>query len=111
MLIRDFSQKLNAQFILSATEYNIDNCFMMLMSLLKDLASIDGIVFYSVHMLPEDDKCRYLLYNTILDKNKELYFCLENLSILNNDDINLIEDIMLTKKILKEQRLNEHLTL
>ena len=56
LVIRDFATRKKIFFKLSLTEYNKKNCYIMLNSLIKDVNKIDGIIFYSIEMLPTDKK-------------------------------------------------------
>ena len=54
LVIRDYCSKKNIQYLLSATEYAMENSALMLRQLVKDLQFIDGIVAYSIFQMPED---------------------------------------------------------
>jgi sporadic carbohydrate cluster protein (TIGR04323 family) len=99
LVIRDYCQKNEAQFLLSATEYYMDDCYMMLKSQMNDTNGFDGLVFYSLHMLPLDKGIRLNIVDKLLESGKELHFALESLSIKKGFDISLIEDILLTKEV------------
>jgi len=48
IILRDYCQKRGHELLLSATEYAMEDSYMILESVLDDLANIDGIVFYFV---------------------------------------------------------------
>ena len=58
IVIKDFCQKNNFNFLLSATEYSMKNSFYILNQLIDDMSGIHGIVAYSVFQMPFDDKER-----------------------------------------------------
>ena len=62
LVIKDYCERNNLFFKLSATEYKMDNCYLMLKSVLKNIQSIDGIVFYSMFMLPNLKKDRLEIF-------------------------------------------------
>ena len=72
IVIRDYCSKKNIQYLLSSTEYAMENCALMLRQLVKDLPSIDGIVAYSIFQMPEDDNERQSIFNSVLSLKKEL---------------------------------------
>lgn len=74
-IIRDYCQRNNLKFLLSATEYHEGS--MMLESLLE--SDIEGIVFYSIGLLPKDRKARQRLYNS----RKDIRFAAENIHKMN----------------------------
>ena len=100
IIIRDYCTKHGIQYLLSATEYAMENSALMLRQLVKDLPSTDGIVAYSIFQMPEDDDERQSIFNSVLLLKKEIHFALEGLSIYDNDTYNHIENIWKVKKTL-----------
>ena len=98
LVIRDFCEKNNLLYNLSASEYAMPRCHKILDQVIKELKSLDGIVAYSVFQLPEDNKKRYAVINRMFKKNKIFYFALENMTIKNQEDLETIENIWLLKK-------------
>ena len=74
------------------------NSFLMLKSLLENLKSIDGIIFYSLFMLPYKKIDRKKIFNLIIKKKKKLIFALEEIKLQNSSDIKNIENIFNIKK-------------
>ena len=99
LVIREYANKLGLSYLLSATEYHMDECFMMLNSSLKEMDDIEGLIFYSTHQLPVNDFERHRLFETLLQRKTGLRFALEELELLSTEDINLIEDIILCRRI------------
>tara|TARA_B110000008_G_C16782173_1_gene489134 strand:+ start:281 stop:694 length:414 start_codon:yes stop_codon:yes gene_type:complete len=100
IIIRDYCTKNGIQYLLSATEYAMENSALMLRQLVKDLSNIDGIVAYSIFQMPEDDNERQRIFNRIILLNKEIHFAVEGLSIYDNETYNHIENIWKVKKTL-----------
>ena len=100
IVIRDYCTKKGIQYLLSATEYAMENSTLMLRQLVKDLPSIDGIVAYSIFQMPEDDNERQSIFNSVLLLKKEIHFAVEGLSIYDNETYNHIENIWKVKKTL-----------
>ena len=100
IVIRDYCSKKGIQYLLSATEYAMENSALTLRQLVKDLPSIDGIVAYSIFQMPEDDNERQSIFNSVLLLKKELHFAVEGLSIYDNETYNHIENIWKVKKTL-----------
>ena len=100
IVIRDYCSKKNMQYLLSATEYAMDNSAVMLRQLVKDLPSIDGIVAYSIFQMPENDEERQSIFSSILIAKKEIHFAVEGLSLHNHESLSRIEDIWQVKKTL-----------
>ena len=100
IVIRDYCSKKDIQYLLSATEYAMENSALALRQLVKDLPSIDGIVAYSIFQMPEDDDERQSIFNSVLSLKKEIHFAVEGLSIYDNETYNHIENIWKVKKTL-----------
>lgn len=102
IVIRDYCKKNKLSYLLSLTEYAMENCHIMLEQALKELKSIDGIVVYSLFQLPEDKKYRTKIYKKVLNLKKEMHFSVEGLKIAKRQDIKKIEDIWMVKQTLPE---------
>ena len=100
IVIRDYCSKKGIQYLLSATEYAMENSALTLRQLVKDLSSIDGIVAYSIFQMPEDDTERQSIFNSVLSLKKEIHFAVEGLSIYDNETYHHIENIWKVKKTL-----------
>ena len=98
IVIRDFCQKRNLNFLLSASEYSMPNSFHILKDLMNNMSGIYGIVAYSLFQMPYNDVERRKIFNKILKKKKKIFFACENLEILKHEDIDRIENIWLVKK-------------
>ena len=98
IVIRDYCSKKGIHYLLSATEYAMENSALILKQLINDLPSIDGIVAYSLFQMPEDNSERQSIFSKIISLNKEIHFAVEGLSLYDNDSLNRIEDIWRVKK-------------
>ena len=98
IVIKDFCQKRNFNFLLSVSEYSMLNSFHILKDLLNNLSGLHGVVAYSVFQMPYNDMERKRVFKKILNKKKKLFFACENLEISKKEDINRIENIWLVKK-------------
>mgnify|MGYP006110719145 CR=1 FL=1 len=100
IVIRDYCSKKGIHYLLSATEYAMENSTLILKQLINDLPSVDGIVAYSIFQMPEDDAERQGIFNKILSSNKEIHFAVEGLSLYDNESYSRIENIWQVKKIM-----------
>lgn len=99
LVVRVHAEKNGLYFLLSAVEYHLADSYMMLESLYEELPRIEGLIFYSMHMLPESPKARRAIYDAVLRSGAGVRFALEELQILNESDVALIEDIMAVKRL------------
>lgn len=100
LAIRDYCLKNRYNFILSSVEYAMEGSSLILDEIIKKIQSIDGIAFYSLFQLPENEAKRKYIYTKIIENKKSLHFILENLKLYNSSDISKIENIWLIKKTL-----------
>ena len=97
-IIRDYCIKNNLKFLLSATEYAMEDSCMVLNQVISELDNIDGIIAYSVFQLPEDNKIRNNILSNIILNNKEIHFAVESIKVVNSADKNKINNLWLVKK-------------
>ena len=100
LVIRDYCNKQGLQYLLSATEYAMANSNLILQQVLDELPKLEGIIFYSLFLLPEDTIERNRVIQIILKKEKTIYFAVEGLSISNLPEYERIETIWQVKKVL-----------
>jgi len=100
LVIRDYCKKQGFQYLLSATEYAMPNSHLILQQVLDELSELDGIIFYSLFLLPEDTTERDRVIQIILKKEKTIYFAVEGLRISNKAEYKRIEIIWQVKKVL-----------
>ena len=98
IVVRDYCSKKGIHYLLSVTEYAMENSALILRQLVKDLPYIDGIVAYSIFQMPEDDTERQSIFNSILSSKKEIHFAVEGLSLYDNESYSQIENIWQVKK-------------
>ncbi len=102
IVIRDYCKNNNLQYLLSSTEYILEDNHLMMQQLMNELNKIDGIVAYSLFQLPKNKQNREKIYQKILKNNKELHFAVEKLKITNKKDTSLIEQIWQIKLTLPQ---------
>jgi sporadic carbohydrate cluster protein (TIGR04323 family) len=102
LVVRDYCQRNSFKFLLSATEYAIPDCFMILDQLIDEISSVDGIVAYSLFMLPNEPARRQLIYSRTLDADRSLHFAVEGLCVHSTAEIPRIENIWRVRQVLPE---------
>ena len=94
LVISDYAQRNGIAFKLSATEYAMPGCYMMLNAVMEELPTLDGVILFSMFMLPNDESKRRRIYTQILEQGRELHAALENLTLRSAVDIGRFEDIL-----------------
>ncbi len=100
IVLRDYCEKNNFIFLMSATEYSMKNSHLMLFQTLNDIKNFDGIVFYSLFQLPENNITRRKILYKILKMKKEIHFSLEQMRMSSKNDLEKVEEIWKVRKIL-----------
>lgn len=91
LVIRDYCERNRLQFLLSATEYAMPGCHLILEQVLGELTEISGLVAYSLFQLPEDSARRKVIYEQILNQKKVLHFAVEGLRASTQSECERIE--------------------
>jgi len=100
LVLRDYCNKTNRKYLLSAAEYAMDDSFLVLNQTLNELKEVDGIVAYSLFQVPPKQADRLKIYNRVLKLKGELHFAVESLKITCQSEIDRIETIWLVKQTL-----------
>ncbi len=103
IVIRDYAEKNNLLYKLSASEYIIENCTMILENLTYELNKIEGIIFYSIFQLPNDNLYRKTFYKSIIDNNASLHCAVEGMCLNKNIDIIKWEEILKLNRIIPNE--------
>jgi sporadic carbohydrate cluster protein (TIGR04323 family) len=100
LVIRDYCDRHNLQYLLSATEYAMAGSHLILEQVLNDLPLLDGIVAYSLFQLPENRQQRQNLYDRILSLQKTFHFAVEGLKMGNERECDRIETLWQVRQTL-----------
>ena len=101
LVIRDYCERMNFRYLLSGTEYSINNSYLMLSQVISEIPSIEGIVTYSLFQMPEDREERGYIFEKILENNGEIHFALEGLKITNYSELLRVEQIWLVRQTMQ----------
>ncbi len=101
LVIRNFCEKNNYLYLLSAAEYAMENSDAVLKSIINDSKDINGIIAYSLYQLPKDIKIRTMTLRKII--NKKIFFvsAVEHTFVKNEEDIKNVNRLWQIKEILK----------
>ena len=100
LVIRDYCQRNDLHFLLSAAEYAMTSSDLILEQVLCEMNDIDGIVAYSLFQLPEGSAKRIRIYERIVSLKKNMYFAVEGLSASTMQDCERIETLWSVRQTL-----------
>ncbi len=92
LVVRTYAERVGLPLRLSAVEYTMPGCYLMLEDLLGQLGKIQGIVFYTIHMLPRRADYRRDVLQRIIDSKGEFHAALEGIAIRDATGIDRLED-------------------
>ena len=95
VVIRDYALRTGLGYKLSAVEYAMPGCYLMLETVLAELPRLEGIIFYSVFQLPSNALRRHAVYKRVLDCGASLHGAIEIFSLSRGRDVNRLEDMFL----------------
>lgn len=98
LVIRDYTARNKLHFLLSATEYSMPACYMMLDAVVAEIKSLEGIICFSMFMLPKKNERRREIYQKILAAGASLHGALEGIVLKSKDDIALFEDLFMVEQ-------------
>lgn len=94
LVVRDYASRNGLRYLLSATEYAMPSCYLMLNAVLEQLPHLEGIIVFSAFMLPRHKSRRIQIFERVLSAGCELHAALEDLSLRRREDISRIEDLL-----------------
>ena len=100
MLLRDFLARKGLMFKLSVNELDFPGCYVQLMSLLDQLAELQGIVMGSLFMLPADAAARQQIYRRVQTAGATVYVVMEHTALSDGADAERIEDLFRMARLL-----------
>ena len=98
IVVRDYARRKNLQYLLSAVEHIMPGSYMILEDLLDELPKLEGIICYSIFMLPPDEARRRAIYDHVLGAGCDLHAAVEEILLASKDDIRAVEDILMVQK-------------
>jgi sporadic carbohydrate cluster protein (TIGR04323 family) len=93
LVIRDYARRNGLAYLLSAVEYAMPGCYMNLETVLEELDRIEGVLLFSLFMLPQRPERRRAIYDRVFAAGASLHGALENLSVREEGDVARVEDI------------------
>lgn len=104
LIIRNSCEKHNIKFMLSATEYGMKDCYLMLNQVISELKKnkFDGIAFFSTDQLPVKFEDRKKIYEIVSVFKKKILWSMENILMSNTKDIEQFENMIKIKLLLND---------
>jgi sporadic carbohydrate cluster protein (TIGR04323 family) len=113
LVIRDYAARRKLHYLLSATEYAMPGCYLILEQVLAELATLDGVILYTMFMLPSVAQERAKIYGRLLEAGCRLHAAVEGFVLEDEADIERWENVLQMADIcrhLKYQEIERWLT-
>jgi sporadic carbohydrate cluster protein (TIGR04323 family) len=107
LVIRDYAQRRKLHYLLSATEYAMPGSYLILEQVLDDLGALDGVILYSMFMLPREPQQRAEIYRRLLAAGCRLHAAVEGFVLNSEVDIERWENVLRTADICGNIRYQE----
>lgn len=107
LVIRDYASRRKLHYLLSATEYAIPNSYLILEQVLDELATLEGVILYSMFMLPAETGERNRVYRRLLDAGGSLHSAVEGFVLADEADIERWENVLRTAHICRDLNYKE----
>lgn len=100
IVVRNYADRHCIRYLLSVAEMSPDNCYIVLNDVLDNLHLVDGIIMYSLFMMPKDANTRHRIYGKILEERKSLHAAVEGITVNSKIDIERTEELFQINNIL-----------
>lgn len=107
LVIRDYAQRRRLHYLLSATEYAMPDCYLILEQVLADLPTLDGVILYTMFMLPSAQDRRQTMYRKVLAAGCSLHAAVEGFTLWSDRDVERWENVLRTAEICRTLKYEE----
>jgi sporadic carbohydrate cluster protein (TIGR04323 family) len=101
IVVRSYCQRNRMTYLLSATEYAMPGCYIILNETLAELPQIEGIVLYSLFMLPEEGERRRAVWDRVLAAGTTIHGAVEDWAVRDVADRGRAEDLWLVSAAMR----------
>ncbi len=95
LALRDYCARKNKIYVLPVNENDFPHSYMVLEGMLNNLDGFEGIVMFSMHMLPHRPERRRKIYRRILDQGCSLHIVWEGIVVEKIADTEKLEELLL----------------
>src|SRR4051812_7945450 len=92
VMLRDYCQRNKLLYMLHVNENEFPHSYLVLDGLMAELDALEGVLMFSMYMLPERPQRRAGIYQRFFELGLELHLVLENLVLRQPADARPVED-------------------
>ena len=94
LVLRDYCARKQLIYKLHVSENMFPHSYMVLEGLMKSLDGFEGVLMFSMFMLPERAARRARIYRQVFDLGIELHLVSEEMTIKVREDVAAVEEIL-----------------
>jgi len=94
IVLRDYCARKGLTYKLHVNENEFPHSYMVLEGLVSELDGLQGVLVFSMFMLPQRAQRRGRIYEKVFAAGVELHLVLEDFVIRRIDDVSPVEDIL-----------------
>lgn len=102
LVVRDYAARKGLAYLLSATEFSMPDCHLVLDGVMNEIDAYEGVIVYSLFMLPQDRDARHVIYDRLLSAGAVMYAAVEDYRIASAGDVERVEEIWRISEVLHE---------
>ena len=99
LALRDYCRRNDLIYALPVNENMFPHSYLVLEGMIQDLSSYEGIVLYTMQMLPQRPERRRAIYRQIVEQGCSLHIVLEGLVIKSPDDVEQAEELLMLSRL------------
>jgi sporadic carbohydrate cluster protein (TIGR04323 family) len=102
LVVRTYCQRNRMTYLLSATEYAMPGCHIILNEVLEELPHIEGVVLYSLFMLPDERDRRRAIWDRVLASGATIHGAVEDWAVRSTADVTRAEDLWVVTAAMRQ---------
>jgi sporadic carbohydrate cluster protein (TIGR04323 family) len=99
LALRDYCARNGMAFVLPVNENSFPHSYLVLEGMIQDLSGYDGVVMYSMLMLPQRSERRRQILERILDQGCAVHMVLEGLVVNGRHDVDHVEELLVLNRM------------
>ena len=99
LALRDYCQRMGLLYVFPVNENIFPHSYMVLEGMVQNLTDYEGILMYSMHMLPQRQERRRKIYDSILQQGCAIHIVLEGIVVGNENDAERLEELIQLNQI------------
>ena len=101
------SRRNKLAYLLSGVEHCMENSYLMLNEIVAELEKLEGVILYSMFMLPSDRVRRLEFFRRVLESGAILHAAVEGIELFDQSNLARWENIFSVDRIVTQNQVYE----